>query len=108
MMTTNFSQPSKGRLTFPKPHTEEGMERINSATSHTTLLIKSSTNAERKEIIMVLHFRYKYWLQEYLCVFLDDCYIIVKKIGEPIKSVVSTVRHRIKSTSEWTGKNFQK
>lgn len=57
---------------------------------------------------MVLHFRYKYWLQEYLCVFLDDCYIIVKKIGEPIKSVVSTVRHRIKSTSEWTGKNFHK
>ena len=57
---------------------------------------------------MVLHFRYKYWLQEYLCVFLDDCYIIVKKIGEPIKSVVSTVRNRIKSTSEWTGKNFHK
>ena len=35
MMTMNFSQPSKGQLTFPKPHTEGGMEHINFATSHT-------------------------------------------------------------------------
>ena len=57
---------------------------------------------------MTLHFRYKYCLLENLWIFLDDCYIIVKKIGKPIKSVVSTVRHRIKSTAEWTGKNYHK
>lgn len=57
---------------------------------------------------MVLHFRYKYWLLEYLYLFLDDCYIIVKKIGNPIKFATLTFCRRIKSTSEWTGKNFHK
>ncbi len=57
---------------------------------------------------MTLHFRYKYYLLEYLYFFHNECYIIVKKIGEPIKSVMSTIRHRIKSTAEWTGKNFHK
>lgn len=57
---------------------------------------------------MVLHFRYKYWLLEYLYLFLDDCYIIVKKIGNPIEFAALTFRRRIKSTSEWTGKNFHK
>lgn len=57
---------------------------------------------------MTLHFRYKYLLLENLWVFLDDCYIIVKKIGKTIESISSTIRRRIKSTAEWTGKNFHK
>lgn len=57
---------------------------------------------------MTLHFRYKYLLLENLWVFLDDCYIIVKKIGKTIESASSTVHRRIKSTTEWTGKNFHK
>lgn len=57
---------------------------------------------------MTLHFRYKYLLLENLWVFLDDCYIIVKKIGKTIESASSTVHRRIKSAAEWTGKNFHK
>ena len=57
---------------------------------------------------MTLHFRYKYYLLEYLYFFLDDCYIIVKKIGKTIESASSTVHRRIKSTAEWTGKNYHK
>lgn len=57
---------------------------------------------------MTLHFRHKYCLLENLWIFLDDCYIIVKKIGNPIEFAALTFRHRIKSTAEWTGKNFHK
>ena len=57
---------------------------------------------------MTLHFRYKYYLLEYLYFFLDDCYIIVKKIGNPIEFAALTFRRRIKSAAEWTGKNFHK
>lgn len=57
---------------------------------------------------MTLHYRYKYCLLEYLYFFLDDCYIIVKKIGEPIEFAALTFRRKIKSTAEWTGKNFHK
>lgn len=57
---------------------------------------------------MTLHFRYKYCLLENLWIFLDDCYIIVKKIGNPIEFAALTFRRRIKSTAEWTGKNFYK
>ena len=57
---------------------------------------------------MTLHFRYKYCLLEYLYFFLDDCYIIVKKIGDTIEFAALTFRRIIKSTAEWTGKNFHK
>ena len=57
---------------------------------------------------MPLHFRYKYYLLEYLYFFHNECYIIVKKIGEPIKFAALAFRRRIKSTAEWTGKNFHK